>query len=467
MKKISLIAILVALLVVFLISPKIVGNKFNTELDDSIALVNSALPFYNITVSERNQGWFSTQATINVSLDLAQLTASSQPDVENISVDVSLGAQHGLLLTQSGLGLGWLDWQWSIALPNNPDAYEIITTEAENILAGQGRWGLGDSINSVGNVPDMDIRLGSNDTFFSLSAMEVETSWDGNLLVQRVTKPSSLKLMVKDQEMLVMSDIGLESTVQTSNYADMQAYLKQMLEVGLYDGELVFSIGEMTVKHQDRDIDFALNDFQMILKSSLNQEDNSADLLLAYLAKTIDIPAYQISDAVFEIEFKGMQESFVRELNSLNKEMSQNPEKLPEFLENFVQTHVLEQLKAEPQLNINKFNFTLNDSSLTSYANTSVTGVAELPAKMQDPAFWLQHGILDLKINVQEALAKQLARIYLSTEITDAEAIEQQLPAVLEMYVAQGMLVKTEAGYELSLTLKDSQLNLNGNPIPL
>ena len=120
MKKISLIILLLAV-VAGLVGPHFAGNSFNQQLDEFAAKI-SEQPFYEASIESREQSWFSTTASLVISLDGAAFGPQAD-DVEQpkLSLTIPIEAQHGPLLTQSGLGLGWIDWQVNIAI-DDPEA---------------------------------------------------------------------------------------------------------------------------------------------------------------------------------------------------------------------------------------------------------------------------------------------------------------------------------------------------------
>lgn len=69
MKKLSL-ALLLLVVITGLVGPKFAGNAFNEKLD-TFAKKISEQPFYQASITEREQGWFTTTASLVISLDSA------------------------------------------------------------------------------------------------------------------------------------------------------------------------------------------------------------------------------------------------------------------------------------------------------------------------------------------------------------------------------------------------------------
>ncbi|MGK0306228.1 MAG: hypothetical protein ACI8UG_001979, partial [Gammaproteobacteria bacterium] len=116
MKKTLLVGASIILLVA-VIAPKIVSNSFNQKLDSVVELINQN-PVYNVSIKYRTSDWFSSTATINVGLDSSTFNNNvgqeayneMQGVFANMNIDVVIDAQHGPILTQNGLALGWLTW---------------------------------------------------------------------------------------------------------------------------------------------------------------------------------------------------------------------------------------------------------------------------------------------------------------------------------------------------------------------
>jgi len=112
MKKILLIGAGIIVLVA-VIAPKIISNSFNQKLDSIVEMINKN-PAYSASIKQRTSAWFSSAATINIALDSAVFAQEADPALQetfaDMNVDVLVNAQHGPVLTQNGVALGWLTW---------------------------------------------------------------------------------------------------------------------------------------------------------------------------------------------------------------------------------------------------------------------------------------------------------------------------------------------------------------------
>ena len=89
-----------------------------------------------------------------------------------------------------------------------------------------------------------------------------------------------------------------------------------------------------------------------------------------------------------------------------------------------------------------------------------LTGIEAMPTFMEDPAFWLSKFVVDAKLEMEKALAINLAQNWLPSK-QDAEA-------TIDMLTTMGTInVNAKDNLEVAFILKNRQATLNGNPLPL
>jgi uncharacterized protein YdgA (DUF945 family) len=163
----------------------------------------------------------------------------------------------------------------------------------------------------------------------------------------------------------------------------------------------------------------------------------------------------------------------------LMNQLSKEPEKMQENLDDFMQTELLGQLQAEPEFNISSFQAKINQGNITGSLNSKLEQVTKLPDAIESPVFWLQHLMITGQINVDKSAALWLAIDTIKSQIkSDPSAAQmtkeeiaaiaaQQAPAMLQGIQQQGMFTETATGYQLQFSLADGQALLNGDPMAL
>ena len=98
MKKILVIVALVVLVLVT-IPPKFIGNNFTTSMESVVDSIEQS-PGYNAKLVSVESGWFSSQAVINIGIDMPDLAEM------DLSTNVLVEGFHGPLILKDGFALG-------------------------------------------------------------------------------------------------------------------------------------------------------------------------------------------------------------------------------------------------------------------------------------------------------------------------------------------------------------------------
>jgi uncharacterized protein YdgA (DUF945 family) len=144
-----------------------------------------------------------------------------------------------------------------------------------------------------------------------------------------------------------------------------------------------------------------------------------------------------------------------------------------------MQDNLLEQVQAEPEYNFTNISGKVNGSEFEGKILAKIAGVTELPATLEDTAFWMQHAVVDSKMTMQREAALFIAGEMVKAQLAgnpqvaamsleeQAQLIAQQAEATLTGMAQQGMITVSEDGYEVVFTMQNAEAMLNGNPIPL
>ncbi|MFC4700718.1 YdgA family protein [Glaciecola siphonariae] len=464
MKKLLTLVIIV-LIAIGLIGPKFAGNTFNEQMDAYIASLNTN-EFYKVTVLEREQTWFSSTANIQVVMVLPeQVNAQSEPLFDFV---LQANAQHGPLLTRSGLGLGWLDWDVRLVSDELPDT---LTVNGDGpIYQASGVMGL------FGSSSYNDRLLALEYTDASIGMVVSTQGWQGEgdistNALRYSGGPGQLFIKALD-----MYDLSLEG-VTMSYTAD--ASINEMLKGNFYDGGGSFFIDKMRLNSPDESSQTLIEKLQIQSTADFNPSTDLADIEVNMSMVKLDTPEVKVDDLTISMTINNIQQAFSKAYQKMNQDIMESPAQAQEIMQQAMQTHLLGQLIAEPEINITELVGVINGGNIDISSSNKLVGVTSLPDTMENNAFWMQHLDSNTRMSVDESAALTIAGIMLEGQLANnpqlaqmppeqfQEVLRQQSAATLNSLVQQGFFIKTEAGYSMLFTLKDGKAVLNSNNIPL
>src|SRR5690606_14889291 len=125
-------------------------------------------------------------------------------------------------------------------------------------------------------------------------------------------------------------------------------------------------------------------------ESVVNQDKSLADVKVGYGVGQFNVNDYQGSDAVLDVELNNLSAELVRQYQQQVQTLNgQAPEQMMAKMKEFVQEHLLAQLKANPEFNITRLSATLPEGKFNSHAHISFSDIDTLPDNLQDASFWL------------------------------------------------------------------------------
>ncbi|GLR69100.1 DUF945 family protein [Agaribacter marinus] len=465
MKKI-IIALIVVLVLFGLIGPKFTGNIFNNELDN-IAEAISQQPMYKASIEKREQHWFSSTAELIVSMDLDGMPEAQSFDAFSLTIPIE--AQHGPFLTQGGVGIGWANWQINIETPENFEG-SVLDTDTSIIYQISARMGLLGTTHYADKVPALmynDPASGAELTF---------TGWAGEGrfnqdLIEYEGDTESFKINVNGKDVLDLSNMKIDM--------DIDAGLAQILEKTLYASVSEISIDNLTFNDPESDDTGKLDNLLFTTTSSYNEKTDLGDILMSFKTQLIESPYANFNDIILDIEVRNLQGAFFKAYQDMTNRMLESPQASKDSINDLFEAPLLSQLQVNPEFNLPKLSGKVNDSAFEAFINTTLADVQALPSPLEDPAFWVQHALVDAKTTIEETAALFFAEQSVKSQLTNnpqfaqmseqeiTQIANQQAGATLAALVQQGMLSKTDSGYEFTFTLKDAKAELNGNPMPL
>jgi uncharacterized protein YdgA (DUF945 family) len=477
MKK-TLLAVTSIIVLVSVIAPKIVCNSFNQKLDSVVELINQN-PVYNVTIIDRASDWFSSTATINVGLDSSTFNNNvgqkayneMQGVFANMNVDVVIDAQHGPILTQNGLALGWLAWNARVDGNSLRETLEFdVNTPFYQITSHTNLLGASSYTDTI---PSFLIK--DDEIFTQLSF----SGWNGF----GTFSDSETRFQGMLETVFVNSAFGKFELNQWSVDSKIQGNLMDAMAGNFQNSTMSMQIQDITfeqVTGQATDqAKTAITEISMRVNSKFDEATSLLDTEINFSLKDLTTAELNVSSVSVNTEINNLKEQFFQAYQILMNQLSKKPEKMQENLDNFMQTELLGQLQAEPEFNISSFQAKINQGNITGSLNSKLEQITKLPDAIESPVFWLQHLMVTGQINADKSVALWLAIDTIKSQIKAdpsaaqmtkeeiAAIAEQKAPAMLQGIQQQGMFTETATGYQLKFSLADGQAQLNGNPMTL
>lgn len=469
MKKTLLIsASIIALTAV--IAPKFVGNAFNQKLDSMLVLINQN-PMYSASVKNRSNTWFSSAATIHIAFDGSAFADENTPEIQNvfsdINVDIVVDAQHGPILTQNGLSLGWLSWSARVEGDSLRDTLDFdADTPIYQITNHTNLFGKSSFHDKV---PSFNMQGDEVFTQFAFSG------WNGS---GAFTDPQASYQCTLDR----LSFEGAFGTLELNEWrvsTTIQGNMMNIMAGNFYDSSSTMQIRDISFESVIDQSTTVITTLGMEAVSDFDEKTSLLDYQINFSLNELTTADLNLSSVQVNTQVNNLKEQFFKAYQTLMNEVGTDPAKVQENLDTLMQTELLGQLQAEPEFNISSFSAKVNQGNISGSLNSKIHQVTALPDPIESPAFWIQHLMTDAQLNADDSVALWLAINLTKSQIkaapnaaqmSDEEIIaiaQQQAPAMLQGLQQQGLLTKTNSGYQMAFSLKEGQALLNGNPMPL
>ncbi|NQZ22133.1 MAG: DUF945 family protein [Colwellia sp.] len=466
MKK-TLAIVIITILSIGIIAPKLVGNQFSTTLYSIAEKVNNT-PGYTLEVQAINSQWFSTDASLVVSLDTAGLTGV--PDTtftENFSLVIEIKAEHGPFIFNEQSNLALISWTASV--DGQALREHLVWAENTDFYQVNGLMGLlGDH-----NYQDKIAAFSTSDTPDMVSMIFSGYQGSGQYDGQEFSYKGGATDLTATAEAgdLIMKDLTINMQIT--------ATLEQIYNSGLYDSETMINFS--SIKFNDNiDENINLTDLYVAASSFLDKEKQQANMQLSYGVKAGDINEYHVEDIALDIAVNNISGKFVKAYQVFSQTLGDvNAEDMQAKMLGFAQDNLLTLLSTEPQINITSLRGTFPEGKINATMHTSLVGVSTLPMPIEDQKFWLAHALINGKVTGDKAVIEFFAKQFMKKQLLanpqaqdmSAEEIDkmaaQQVPQMLDMLTQQGLLVATDSHYTTDFLLKDSQFKVNEKLIPL
>lgn len=469
MKKV-LIFVVVLIVAVALIGPKFVGSQLKGGIQDTVDVINKN-PTYTASIKSLESSWFSTTAEISVGLELPNMPELSDQESMDASIDLSITSHHGPILTADGFAFAWLhtviqtqniQTPESLVVANNKPLYQF--TGITNLF---GSTSYDDEVAAINYT---DPQSGGIVSFSGLQGKGEISS--GGLMYSAVI--DNLNMAVENVANFDIQNFSVNLTSSES--------LTGMMSKGLYDSNSSMTVDLITFNDIVQDTEVRIVDTKVVARSDYDKLSDLGNVEVITTVTSVDATDMNLTDLMATLELNNLQAKFLLAYQDFSNQIMANmndPVKIESDLQAFMQEYLLAQLQAKPEYNISKLSGKINGSEFDAKIMAKIDGVTDIPTTLDDPAFWMQHTVLDSKIVMQKGAAEFIAAQVVSSQLLanpqfmalseeeQAQIIAQQVPATLSGLVQQGLITLEGETYTSIFTMESGAALLNGNPIPL
>jgi len=467
MKKFALTASAFAVAAV-LITPKFISTKVESQLEQAVEQINSAYG-YKAEIANRQSNWFNTQATIKISVNTEELGIDTDnQDAEEFFVNFEVNAEHGLIMPSAKNKVGLVDMSVTMVAENLrehldwPADKPLYQTQVNTSLTGATLFN--DAITPF-SMTDVEngIELNYQGYTGSGSFIDGEIAYIGN------SKPLHV---IADDSDITVSGIAVDMTAQAS--------LAEIFQGNMYDSATNFKIESIVAKAHSGAEKATIKNILIDAITKVQPENGTASIEIGYGIDSIDAEDESVKDLALNIQVNNISNEFIEAYQQNQQVFTQgSDEEIQANIMKFAQNNLLALLKANPEINITKLQATFDDGSIVSHMNSSIQGIEQLPNIAENPMFWLNHVIANGELKGDESVIERFAVNQVVSQIkanpnaanmTEEEIMniaQQQVPHLLQNFIQQGLIVKTDTGYQTKFDMVNSALKVNDVQIPL
>jgi len=442
-KLLGIVVIVIA--AVCLISPKIIADQYQKQLESFVAYLNKSAG-YQAKVESMNNSWFGSKANISVVLDPSKIDPNSA--IGPIKANIVLDTHYGPLLFNKQSLIGLYSTQASIPADkardtlvwdNNRPLYQL------NITRGL-----------TGNLTMADAIPSFTDKAKTLSFSGYSGS--GENKNNTFHYQGALKdISASGQQSASLKDLSIELAMDTS--ADLN-------NGGLRDSDMTLKVGDIQVASK-----LAIKDLSIATHSNLDKKTQLGNIKISYTADSFSLPSVQATNLSFVTELKNLNNSV---LTTIYKELNNTPNNTDltnQQIMEVLQGNLKPFLASKPELNITDFSGTLPEGSFKSSLTSKLTDIKD--PQIEDlftPQFWKYEAIVKTDMLVDEPLANSWAQQFVARQAhvpVQLPQVKQQAQMILAGFIQQGLIKKEKDQYRTDITMKDGQISVNDIPLPM
>jgi uncharacterized protein YdgA (DUF945 family) len=461
MKKI--IAIIFAVFAIFLVVPKFFAQPINQHIDAIVKRLDNT-PGYLVSVAERTNNWFTTSAVITVSVDAnAFLPLNPNKNYsdasQHLSANITLNVQHGPILIADRLSLGLAAWTIDTdkSLLRKHLTYAVTQSlysiDGTTDFSGGNRFK--DKIAAFSTIDGTEVdfsgwlgqgSLSLNDSFYSGSADTIAfTNGD------TVTTIDNIALKIKaDSDWLTM------------------------MGNPLYNSTATFSIDSVSIISPDT-MPITLDKLLVGAQTQVKNNGSLMDVDVSYAFNNIQSRDMQINNFVLDLQINNLEKEFLKAYQNI----MQYPEGPEKGLQHIVKNNLLAQLQTSPEVNIDELSANINGHNFSGRFLMKIDNIQILPSRLDDFKFWTHHTTARSSLKIDKALVlligeyillPQLARNSDTRKLSVPERkaiVTGQINGMINVLIAQGILVDSGISYESSMDLDKGVTTVNGKITPM
>ncbi|MGQ4276984.1 YdgA family protein [Pseudidiomarina sp. E22-M8] len=454
------------------ITPYFIGSQTESAIQDQVALFDSSQPVYQARVVRYDRGWLSSNALIEVGVDLNALGFSDEVEARMATSEFQLSLQHGPILTDQGLSLGLASWQ----LTNVGQGLEdyVQWDKEQPLYLQQGSVNLAGKATYHDVMPQLNNNTNTGEVSFALAEYVGQGSYDGEnftyngLFSDLVLSVESVMLELRNAKLGMSANATIETMLRGEFYEGTGELTFDSLVVTTAEVGEVVGVNELAM------------DYITSVTNETNAETTLAHMSMNYAATSLRINGVEAENLRFNTAINNIEKSFLDSyLEQMRNSYDGDPQQFSAMMSELFQAQGLALLQAEPELAITEFSGILPQGEFHANAEMSVAGVTALPQSFGDNVFWREH----MRVNSYATVAKPLLQwaaksyVYMSlvktrqaSELT-AEELEQiaaqQTAMMIEASIEQGMLREEDDNYVFDLTVADGVVTINGQSTPL
>jgi uncharacterized protein YdgA (DUF945 family) len=461
MKKI--IAIIIAMLAIFLVVPKFFAQPIEHHLDTIVKQLDST-PGYRVFIVERTSNWFTSSAVLAVKVDANALVPTNTDKNKSavfqlLSANITLDIQHGPILIADGLSLGLA--AWTIETDNDLLRKKLVYADKQSLY-------------SIYGVTDFFGNNNFNDeiaAFTTMSDAEVNFSgWlgQGSLSLENSFYSGSTDTIAFINSNTVATSDNIELKIKTdSNWL-------MILDNPIYNSTVTFSIDSASINTSNT-MPITLDKLIMSAQTQVKNNNTLMDVNINYAFNKIEHRDLLINDFSLDLQINNLAKEFLKAYQNI----MQDPEGPEKGLQHIVQNNLLAQLQASPELNIEELSVNINGHHFSSSLATKIYNVQALPLRLNDSKFWSNHTNASANIKMDKKLVLLLGEFILLPQFGRNQntrklpiqerktMIAGQIKGMVYALISQGIFVENVSSYESSMLLDKGVATLNGQIMPL
>lgn len=449
-----------------LVTPKIIGSQIETKLNDVITSINASQG-YQLDITELESGWFSTQATLRLSLDPDIMGTLQGADSDQWVIDLDFDASHGPILMGDSTNLGFVNWQISSAANSLRDTLSWPENTAFYQMKGQldlsSQFQYTDSLTSFTSIA-------GEMNQFDFSGYQGGGIYEGAVFSYQ-GEAESFDAKTGEGE-LQINKLTLDTQIESS--------LDSLFDAVFYNSNGKFAISSIVLNEQSNGKAMAVNDLYVTSQTQVDKTSGALDLALVYGVKSVKVDDFIGENFELGLEINNVSQDFFTAYQSFVPLLANSAGvQSSDVSMDFLNTNLLSLVKMEPEINITRLKGTLEQGSFESYLNTRLVGISTLPTRIDDTAFWLSHTVLNGQVKGDKAVIELAAKVFMLAQLSSNpqtqgmsgtqldEIADAQIPMLLQTIAYQGLIISDENSYSTQLSLKDSVFKVNEQPVPL